>query len=172
MSSIQVVQLKPEEWPAYKALRLEALQTAPQAFGSAYADNLKHPDTFWQRRLQAAADDQPGWLLFAQAEDRLVGMIGAYGDSDPAVVHIISTYITPAYRGQGIGQALMRAILDAVRQPGTFQTARLTVNVQQIPALRLYEQFGFQTVATERAPMGDGLLYDEYIMEKRLSIGA
>lgn len=168
MKPVQIVQLEPEDWPAYRALRLEALQTEPQAFGSTYADNLKHPEAFWQRRLQEAAEGQPGWLLFARADDQLVGMIGAFADNDPTVVHIISTYITPAYRGQGISKALMRAILEAVSQPGTFETARLTVNVQQIPALRLYEQFGFQTVATERAPMGDGLLYDEYVMEKPL----
>jgi ribosomal protein S18 acetylase RimI-like enzyme len=169
MYPIEIIQLTPDDWQAYRAIRLEALQTEPQAFGSAYATNLNHPESFWRGRLAEAAAGQRGWLLFARAQDRLVGMIGAYITDDPAVVEIISTYVTPEFRGQGIGRALMDAILHAVSAHSTFQTARLGVNVDQTAALRLYESFGFQIIGTEQVLMGDGQAHDQCIMAKSLS---
>jgi len=77
-------------------------------------------------------------------------------------------YVQPAYRGQGISKLLMSAILHTLSQYPQFERARLTVNPQQTAALKLYESFGFVTVGTERARMGDGNEYDERIMEKRL----
>lgn len=168
MTSIEIIQLTPDNWQAYRALRLEALQTEPQAFGSTYASNLQHPESFWRGRLEEAAVGEKGWLLFARRGDQLVGMIGAYASDDPAVVDVISMYVQPAHRGQGISKLLMSAILHTLSQYPQFERARLTVNPQQTAALKLYESFGFVTVGTERARMGDGNEYDERIMEKRL----
>ena len=46
----------------------------------------------------------------------------------------------PEVRGQGVGTALLRAILDASR----FDTIALSVR-EENPAVRLYERFGFVT---------------------------
>lgn len=170
MNPIEIIQLAPDDWQVYKALRLEALHTEPQAFGSSYASNLQHPEAFWRGRLAEAAAGEKSWLLFARRGGQLVGMIGAYASDDPAVVQVISMYVQPAHRGQGISKQLMRALLDTLRQHGQFERARLTVNPQQTAALRLYEGFGFVTVGTEHALMGDGNYYDERVMEVRLMI--
>ena len=78
MTGYDIVQLTADDWQAYKAIRLEALRNAPQAFGSTYADNMKHPDSFWRGRLEEAAAGERSWLLFARHEDQLVGLIGAF----------------------------------------------------------------------------------------------
>jgi ribosomal protein S18 acetylase RimI-like enzyme len=170
MNPIEIIQLTPDDWQAYKALRLEALHTEPQAFGASYASNLQHPESFWRGRLAESALGEKSWLLFARHGGQLVGMIGAYGSDDPAVVSVISMYVQPAHRGKGISKQLMRALLDTLRQHGQFERARLTVNPQQTAALNLYEGFGFVTVGTEHALMGDGNYYDERVMEVRLMI--
>lgn len=168
MNPIEIVQLTPDDWQAYRAIRLEALQTEPQAFGSTHATNLQHPESFWRGRLEESAAGEKSWLLFARRGDQLVGMIGAYASDDPAVVNIISMYVQPAHRRQGISKQLMNALLDMLRQHGQFERARLTVNPHQTAALKLYESVGFVMVGIERAQMGDGKYYDERIMETRL----
>ena len=50
-----------------------------------------------------------------------------------------------AYRGRGIGTALMEAALQAARDTGQ-KKAVLTSNHQLREALRLYERFGFKYV--------------------------
>ena len=169
VNQIEIVQLEPDTWHDYKALRLEALHTEPQAFGSKYADNVQHPDSFWRRRLEEAAVGQISWLLFAKSGDRLVGMIGAYvADDSPAVAEIISTYVKPDFRRQGIARALMAALLSAIRKHGTVRIARLIVNVDQKFALQLYQHFEFEIIETVNNRMGDGQFYDGYLMEKSL----
>ncbi len=168
LEPIEIVQLQPDEWPAYRKIRLEALRTEPQAFGSSYANNLQHPDTFWQRRLQQALAGEEGWLLFARSQGQLVGLIGAYVSETPGVADIISVYVTPAHRGRGIAKRLMDAMIDTLRATGSFHKLTLTVNTQQTAAIALYRQFGFQITGQIRSPMGDGQLYDEHVMERVL----
>lgn len=167
MEEVLIVRLHPDEWPDYKALRLEALRSEPQAFSSTYAAQVQHPDAFWRGRLESAQAGG-GWLLFAKAPARLVGMIGAFVEGDPGVAHIVSVYVTPAFRRQGVAKLLMAAMLDDLRQTSVITIARLGVNVTQRAAVRLYESFGFQPVGVENLLMGDGQHYDEMMMEKRL----
>ena len=166
-SPIEICTLAPAEWRAYRALRLEALRDSPQAFGSSYQDQLSRPDSFWRTRLEDAAKGQHTWLFFARAGQAWVGMTGAYHEEadDPGLATIVSVYVTPTARGQGISTRLMQAILDQLRQAG-FRTAQLGVVLGQTAALHLYQGFGFKVVRTETNLMGDGLEHVEYLMER------
>jgi ribosomal protein S18 acetylase RimI-like enzyme len=165
---VAVVRLDPDEWEAYKALRLESLQDAPQAFGSTYDTNLARSETYWRGRLVEAQIGERGWLLFARIDGQLVGMIGAYPTDEPAVVEIISTYVTPAYRDRGIAHTLMDVLLETLTQTGQFKRATLDVNRQQVAAVRLYERCGFESVRTQSVQMGDGQTYMGIVMERPL----
>jgi ribosomal protein S18 acetylase RimI-like enzyme len=168
MDDIRIITLPVERWAEYRALRLFSLQESPHAFGSAYADNVTHPDEFWINRLQTA-DEGRNLLLFAEEAGRLVGMIGTYEDAtEPGVVNIISVFVAPDYRGRGLSSRLVDAILTEVRHRPDIRAARLTVNISQTAAISAYNRAGFVTVATERNPMGDGNVYDELIMELNL----
>jgi ribosomal protein S18 acetylase RimI-like enzyme len=154
-----------ERWAEYRALRLYALQESPQAFGSSYAESVAHPDEFWIERLRSAAEGR-NLLLFAEDGDRLAGLIGTYDDaSEPGVANIISVFVAPNYRGRGLGNRLVDAILAEIRQRTDARVARLTVNVSQTAAISTYQRIGFVTVATEHNLMGDGNHHDELIME-------
>ena len=166
MTEIEIIELTPDDWQAYRALRLEALQTSPQAFGSRYADNLQHPEAWWRGRLEKA--ENQSWLLFAKKQEQLAGMIGAFEPTDNDVAEIISMFVSPQFRRQGIARALMSAVLERLQSKDRLKIARLEVNNQQLSAVRLYESFGFQIVSTDGGQAGDGKTYDISIMEKRL----
>ena len=74
---VQIVGLAPDEWPAYRALRLRALTEEPQAFGESYANAAALPEARWRRRLEEAQEGARRVLLFARRADRLVGMMAA-----------------------------------------------------------------------------------------------
>ena len=171
MEPIEIVRLDPDEWKAYKALRLEALQDAPQAFGSTYDTNLARSETFWRGRLVEAQIGERGWLLFARIDGQLAGMIGAYRTDEAAVVEVISTYVRPAYRGRGVARALMDVLLETLARTGQFKRATLGVNQQQVAAVRLYERCGFESVRSQAVQMGDGQTYTAIFMERPLDQG-
>lgn len=147
-------------------MRLEALKTEPQAFGSTYQEALRHPEAYWQARLKDAADSDKSWLLFAKENGRLVAMIGAFAENK--IADVISVYVAEAVRGQGVSTRLLSALLKELAASGSVETARLTVNKDQRPALALYRRFGFEIVREEEGLMGDGELHAQYIMKRPL----
>ena len=57
--------------------------------------------------------------------------------------------VAPPHRGAGIGEALMRAVLEEARTRGLREVS-LEVLVQNEPAIRLYEKLGFANGARAR----------------------
>jgi ribosomal protein S18 acetylase RimI-like enzyme len=53
--------------------------------------------------------------------------------------------VATGHRGQGVGEALMRGVLDVARERG-LREIWLEVLVQNEPAIRLYEKLGFERV--------------------------
>ncbi len=86
--------------------------------------------------------------LVAESEGEIIGAVwtrimndyGHVDDDTPSFA--ISLY--SAYRGKGIGTAMMRDMLDLLRQQG-YQKASLAVQKANY-AVRMYEAVGFQTV--------------------------
>ena len=60
---------------AFRALRLEALQGHPEAFGSDYEREVERPASFWIERLSERTDSA---IFVAEGAGQLVGMIGIY----------------------------------------------------------------------------------------------
>jgi ribosomal protein S18 acetylase RimI-like enzyme len=74
--------------------------------------------------------------------------------------YLAELYVTPARRGQGLGRALMEAVLREARNRGA-DTMDIGVDEPDLAARRLYESLGF----TNRSG-GDGPLM--YVYEREL----
>lgn len=172
MSDVRIITLDPDRWQEYRDLRLRALREEPSAFGSSYEDNVDKPEADWRRRLEGAQRKTDEFLLFAEVDGRLVGMMGAYRDKGRKVAHIatvVGVYVDAAARGQGIGRRLMQALLDEIARVPQIEKLRLGVNTQRFAPLALYLKFGFEIVGTARHELKIGDTYcDEYLMEKLL----
>ncbi len=166
LASMEIVRLPPDRWQDYQRLRLEALQQAPQAFESTYAEYRARPATYWQERLQSVAEGKGNWLLFAREGDRLVGMAGAYLHEGTA--EVISVYVTPAARRRGVARALLTALLGEISRGKASRQARLTVSDSQAAALALYRSLGFRVVGRQHLRPGDGREQGELVMERAL----
>ncbi len=73
--------------------------------------------------------------------------------------HIGSVYVDEAVRGQGIGQALLEALIARVKQYGGLEQLSLTVIAGQAAAQRLYRRLGFKTSCTEHRTLRVGDTY-------------
>ena len=162
---VAIVALPLERWPEYRRLRLEALEREPSAFSSKLADALTFPDEEWRRRLA----NPETVLRFAERDGRVVGMAGAFfaTDGDPEVATIFSVYVAAEHCGQGIGRALMEAVLAEVQARGGIRDVRLNVNAARPAALALYRSLGFAAVGREEPEEPSGVV--ELIMERPLA---
>jgi ribosomal-protein-alanine N-acetyltransferase len=82
-----------------------------------------------------------------RTEKRVVGYIIFWRIQDEIQINNIAVH--PDFRGLGIGEAILREVLDNVRAEGAV-FASLEVRVSNGPARALYEKFGFEIIGSRK----------------------
>jgi ribosomal protein S18 acetylase RimI-like enzyme len=82
------------------------------------------------------------WMLRERASGALVGMI-LCSRVAPDVAHVTQLCIAKAYRGRGLGRALLAKSSQTLLDAG-FEALSLTVTESNEEAVALYERFGFR----------------------------
>lgn len=126
-----------------KQVRLAALEEAPSAFGSTYRSEANRPDAEWVQRAVDGSRGSGRATFFAQLGDDLVGLVGGYREEPSSpVVELLSMWVAPHVRGQGVGVLLVEAVTAwAIETNAT--SISLWVTRGNTPAERLYGANGF-----------------------------
>ncbi len=140
---VDVRRVRPEDWPAWKQIRLEALEDTPIGFLELLADAQRKDDAQWQERTAAAAEGDAHGLWLAWDGDRPVGCTGAvrYEPGDDALVY--SVYVSPAARGTGPLDLLLDAVREWARGLAGVTRLRLEVHEDNARARAAYAKRGF-----------------------------
>lgn len=96
----------------------------------------------WSRESmekELIGNDQAHYLV-AEIDEKVVGYAGFWQVLDEG--HIMNIAVAPSMRGQGLGEELMRAMLQQGTQFGIIYWT-LEVRVSNIAAIKLYEKVGF-----------------------------
>ncbi|MGE5674554.1 MAG: N-acetyltransferase family protein [Mycobacterium leprae] len=147
---MEMRRLVPADIAAYKAIRLEALELAPEAFGSDLAEQRTMSDAEWLVRIGGSDD---AYIVGAFEGGQLIGTAGFSRERRRKTRHkggIWGVYVTPAARGQGVARRLMAAILEDARHQEGLEQLTLAVVSENAAALALYRQLGFTVYGTER----------------------
>jgi ribosomal protein S18 acetylase RimI-like enzyme len=154
--------LGPADADAFRALRLEALRLAPEAFGAAHVDEAGLPLSAFRDRLAPPA---PGAVFGAWAGAALRGMTGLRVDPGEKTGHkglVWGVFVRPAARGQGLSGLLLAAVVAHARAAG-LERLHLAVGTSNAAARRLYDAAGFRLYGIERQALrlGPGQYVDE-----------
>jgi GNAT superfamily N-acetyltransferase len=160
---VMVRETIPADWQALRDIRLEALKTAPSAFGSTYEREAEFGEPDWLRRI-ARGGTFVAYLPDASASEP-VGLIGGYPETAD-VVELVSMYVRPEARGRGVGEALVATIVGWARERGA-KRVHLWVTESNHHARALYERCGFEPTG-ERQPLPSDPDQDEIAMAGRL----
>ena len=152
--------LGPEDVADYRRIRLSALATSPNAFGSTYAAEAARPGADHAERVTTSV------IFGAYVDGDIVGMLGCRRHDGARETHkafLWGFYVEPDHRRAGIASALIGAALDAMRP--IVEQILLTVVSTNRPAVALYESFGFRPYGIEpRALKTAGSYTDETLM--------
>ncbi|WP_040776246.1 GNAT family N-acetyltransferase [Nocardia pneumoniae] len=152
--------LMPDDWAAFRRVRLRALADTPQYFGSTLAEARARTEGDWRRMLTDRAQ------FLAESAGTELGTVGGMPDRDRGGVHLISMWVASRSRGTGVSDRLVRAVLDwAVA--GGHRVVRLEVAESNTFAQRLYLRSGFVPTGVS-GPMAPGDSRREFEMEWRL----
>lgn len=166
--NIVITNLTLSHLEAYKAIRLEALQMNPEAFGSSYEEEVNDHARFIARLEQASPTS---FSLGCFEDDVLVGIVGFNQERSLKRLHIggiYSMYITESARTKGYGKLLVAEVLKRVAELPEIEQIHLQVVSTNIPALKLYEHFKFRTYGVEKNALkiGDNYYYETYMALK------
>ncbi|WP_421800260.1 GNAT family N-acetyltransferase [Haliscomenobacter sp.] len=82
-------------------------------------------------------------LQVIELDQEVVGRLYVHWSYSPQEVRIMDVALLPAYRGQGIGSQLIKA----VQKKGAEMGKTVTIHVEyNNPALQLYQRLGFQKI--------------------------
>ena len=109
---------------AFEDQTLYVLKAAEGILGSVIIDSFQHPE---YKKIP--------WTLQAPDEDIMV-------------IHTL--VVDPDYRGQGLGEKLVRFGIDCCKKSGA-RAVRLDTHYKNIPARRLYEKCGFTSLGCYKA---------------------
>ncbi|MBR3226557.1 MAG: GNAT family N-acetyltransferase [Atopobiaceae bacterium] len=147
-----------DEWPLLEDFLYEAIYV-PEGYEGEVPRSLIYDDPKCRAAYQGFGGLLDDRAVVAEVSGEVVGACWVrttdeYGHIDDKTPSFSISLYKP-YRGQGIGTAMMRAMLAKLREAGY---ARASLSVQKKnPALRLYERMGFRIV-------GDGADETEWLM--------
>jgi GNAT superfamily N-acetyltransferase len=145
--------LAPGDEEALRAIRLEALDDDPDAFGSTYEREADRPLEDWRRWFTGGA------AFIAQADDGAsIGLAAGYRDArGNPVAYLVSMWVRPSHRGTGAADDLVRAVL-AWAESERAEAVKLTVVGGNVRASKLYERHGFYPTGNTNVRERDGAI--------------
>jgi ribosomal protein S18 acetylase RimI-like enzyme len=129
----------PDDWESHRAIRLEMLLDAPDAFWFTHADEVGLTEAEWRAQIARA------WLVQARDGEIVLGSAGLGSHWEPgreSTPTLFGMYVTTRARGRGVGERLVRAVLDEARLRGAGEVV-LEVADTNAAAIALYERCGF-----------------------------
>jgi ribosomal protein S18 acetylase RimI-like enzyme len=140
--------LTPRDAPAFRALRLRALQEHPDAFTSSFEEDVDKPLSVTEKRI--AGDGNVFWGAFV--DDGIRGMVGLLPELRAKNRHkgdIVAMYVAPEFSRRGLGAGLLQAAVDYARVELRLEQLVLSVTRTNEAAAQLYRAAGFRTFGME-----------------------
>lgn len=162
-ADILIRPLNPSDAQAFRDLRLEALATSPEAFGSSYEEEVRTPLEKIQQNMPASG---PNAIFSAFAGDIPIGMAGFVVHERVKMRHkgiMWGVYVKSEWRGHRVGKALVQRVIEHASQHVIILEA--TVGLANENARRTYHALGFKPygVARKALRVGDRF-YDEELL--------
>ena len=150
------------DWPEVRQIYAEGIATGDATFETEVPD-WSHWDRSHRPKCRLVARDPAtgtvvGWAALSRASSRRVYRGVAWE----------SVYVADAWRGRGVGRALLEALIPASEQAG-YWTLQAGILVENEASLALHERVGFRRVGVQDRIARDreGRWRDRVLLERR-----
>src|SRR4030095_3337831 len=145
-------------------------------YSDEYADDFKQLNLAWldKYHLTESHDleiinnprerilDSGVYMYLAKADNAIIGTAGLANDGN-SVFELVKMAVAPAFRGKGISKLLIEKCLNKARELKA-QKIFLYSNSQLIPAITLYEKYGFIHIDARDSPLLTADIKMEFIL--------
>jgi ribosomal protein S18 acetylase RimI-like enzyme len=154
----EIRRVAPDEWAAFRDVRLAALAEAPYAFAATLDTEAGYDERRWRDWISRSA------LFLAWDGDCAVGMVGGYAQENGGW-HVISMWVAPQARGSGLAGRLIGAVARHARGQNA-PTLTLWVTDPNGRARAFYRRAGFRSTGRRQQvrPQDAGLWEEEMLL--------
>ena len=148
--SIIIRKLQPDESAIYREVRLSCLKNVPEYFGSTYEEEVLNPKFMFETFIENGSPDHV--MFGAFEEERLIGITGFNRMARQRALHrgeLVQVFVDSNYRGQNIGEKLIRRVLEYAFTLEGIEQVQLSVIAGNPSAIKLYEKVGFKTFGVQ-----------------------
>lgn len=122
--------------------RLRSLLVEYHAWMDEHAGETYAPERQRDEDIASLRRETESWAWVSIQENEPAGCVLLYGQTEE-IAEFKRLWVTPEFRGRGVGRALTRRVVDEARTQG-FETLGLTTTPWSDAAQALYESMGFE----------------------------
>lgn len=157
IKKIVTVRLGEHEATRLREIRLRALKDAPDSFYSTYESEHAYPVERWVDRV---TDQEQAWFT-ATLDGVEAGLVGGFVEEN-GDGHLISLWVAPEARGQGVASLLVDRVIDWARERRVPRVILWAVDANSV-ARALYRGKGF-------LPTGKTMLIRDVVPESEYAL--
>lgn len=148
--TLTVRKLHPDESALYRTIRLHCLKTEPDHFGSTFEEESSISRLKFESWIEQEDSDH---IMFGALDgEKLAGIVGFIRQERQRTRHrgdVVQMYVDASYRGQRLGESLLRGLLNKAFSLEGVEQAQLSVVAHNRAAIRLYERIGFRAFGVQ-----------------------
>ena len=155
-------QMTPNDWPTVRSVYREGIASGNSTFETDAPSWEKWDDAHLQiaRLVMREGDTILGWAALSPVSKRSV-----YRG-----VAEVTVYVSESARGEGIGHALLKALIDESERNGIW-TLQASIFPENTASVKLHLRCGFREVGRrERIAMLNGVWRDTLLFERRSAL--
>jgi ribosomal-protein-alanine N-acetyltransferase len=105
-------------------------------------------DDFWSYSIFKSELENPNsFYIMAKQNNIIIGFAGIWQSVDD--IHITNIVVKKPYRNNGVGSMLLNKLIQICKSKKT-SSITLEVSIQNVPAIKLYEKYGFKNVGIRK----------------------
>ena len=166
--SIFIRQLTENDWREFSQVRLKALQTDPNVFGSNYQTESQMTEAEWRCRLQAK--DNAIFLIFEN--ETPIGMTCVSVDRDDATKKtalLWGSWLEPHARGKGLSELMYQTRINWAKEQPTVEKVIVSHRASNLSSKYANQKHGFVLTHKNEKVWTDGATEDEIFYELKIN---
>ncbi len=165
--TITIRRLTEDDWLEFSQVRLKALQTDPEVFGSNYESESQMTEAEWRRRFQP--DDSAIFLIYE--DETPIGMTCVGVDRDDPTKKIAlfwGSWLAPRFRRKGLSELMYQARINWANQHPTVERLVVSHRASNLASKYANQKHGFVLTHKNEKIWTDGATEDEIFYELRI----
>lgn len=166
--SISIKQISEAAWREFSEIRLKALETDPNVFGSNYERESHFTEADWRERLRAK--DNAVFMLFD--EETPIGMTGVAIDrEDPTgkTAWLWGSWLAPEYRGKGLSELMYKKRIDWAKSQPNVEKIIVSHRESNLSSKFANQKHGFKFTHVQEKEWVDGNKENEIFYELKIN---